>query len=162
MGFLNVVLSPIEIIFDPIIMIGKTVVSIIKLLVDLIKIIPKLFSLFEMFTDPGKVIKDALYAIKVGFEMIFDALFGEAINSIMSLFKNKNINNDEDLKVKANNSYNINISKSYLKYIILVLCPPFAIFASHGIKYFFNILIAFILTYFFYLPGLIYASMYVL
>ena len=160
MGFLNIVLSPIETIFDPIISIGKSVISIIALLVELIKLIPKIFSLFEMFTDPGKIIKDALYGVKTGIIMIFDAIFGELFRLITTPFvntsnKHKNNNNNHNNKKTC-------FDKSFIKYILLVLCPPLAIFVKDGFKAIFNIIIASILTYFYYFPGLIYTSLYIL
>ena len=158
MGFLNIVLSPIETIFDPIIMIGKAIISLIKLLGDLIKIIPKLFSLFELFTDPGKVIKDALFAFKEGIYMIFDAIFGGIINSISNAFSSKK-NEKGNIKEQC---FSVRFSKSIIKYILLVLCPPLALFLHKGIAYIFNIMIASFLTYFYYFPGLIYTCLYIL
>ena len=156
MGFLNIVLSPIETIFDPVISVGKSVISIIGLLVELIKLIPKIFSLFEMFTDPGKIIKDAIYGIKTGIIMIFDAIFGDLFRLITKPFVN--VDNNE----KKGKSKDACFDKSFIKYILLVLCPPLAIFVKNGFRSIFNILLASILTYFYYFPGLIYTSLYVL
>ena len=160
MGFLNIILSPIETIFEPIVMVGQAVISSIKLLLDLIKIIPKLFSLFEMFTDPGKVIRDAIFAVKTGFLMIFDALFGDIINIIINAFSYKN---KKEKNIKTGEAcFSVRFSNSFIKYLILVLCPPMALFLHHGIRYFSYIIIASILTYFYYFPGLIYVILYIL
>jgi uncharacterized membrane protein YqaE (UPF0057 family) len=42
------------------------------------------------------------------------------------------------------------------------LCPPLAIFIRKGLKGFFTIVITAVFTYFYYLPGVIYASLHVL
>jgi len=160
MGFLNIVLSPIETIFEPIVMIGQAVLSIIKLLGDLIKIIPKLFSLFEMFTDPGKVIKDAVYAFKTGIIMIFNTLFSGIIDIISNTFS---INRKNEKKTTPSpKEFSIRFSRSLIKYVILVLCPPLALFVHYGISHFMYIIISALLTYFYYFPGLIYTALYIL
>ena len=154
MGFLNIVLSPIEIIFEPVVNIGKAVLAIIKLVFEFIKIMPKLFSLFEIFTDPMKIIKDLVYGIKIGFYLLFDALFG----NFLSFFKNLSIFEDKNEKKSEKEC----LSNSIIKVLLLVLCPPLALFIKKGIKGVFHLVISFILTYFYYIPGLIYTSLFVL
>lgn len=154
MGFLNIVLSPIEVIFDPIVSAGNAVVALIHILLELIKVAPKLVSLFEIFTDPGKIIKDALYGVKVGLMMLFDAIFGNLFSALKKPFIQS--------KTKKNKPAKMCLTNRIIQLIILVLCPPLAIFMEKGISSFFYMVIASILTYFYYFPGLIYSSMYVL
>ena len=154
MGFLNIVLSPIEVIFDPIISAGNAVVAIIHILLELIKVAPKLVSLFEIFTDPGKIIKDAVYGVKVGLMMLFDAIFGNLFSALKKPFIQS--------KTKKNKPAKMCLTNRIIQLIVLVLCPPLAIFMEKGISSFFYMVIASILTYFYYFPGLIYSSMYVL
>ena len=156
MGFLNIVLSPIEVIFDPIVSAGNAIVALIHILLELIKVAPKLVSLFEMFTDPGKIIKDAVYGVKVGLMMLFDAIFGNLFRLIAAPF----------IKPKPETKKNENkktcLTTRIVQMIVLVLCPPLAIFMKKGITSFFYVVIASFLTYFYYFPGLLYSSMYVL
>jgi len=154
MGFLNIVLSPIEVIFDPIVSAGNAIVALIHILLELIKVAPKLVSLFEMFTDPGKIIKDAVYGVKVGLMMLFDAIFGNLFSAIKKPFIQS--------KSKKNKPKKMCLTNRIIQLIILVLCPPLAIFMEKGISSFFYVVIASLLTYFYYFPGLIYSSMYVL
>jgi uncharacterized membrane protein YqaE (UPF0057 family) len=154
MGFLNIVLSPIEVIFDPIVSAGNAVVALIHILLELIKVAPKLVSLFEIFTDPGKIIKDAVYGVKVGLMMLFDAIFGNLFSALKKPFIQS--------KTKKNKPAKMCLTNRIIQLIILVLCPPLAIFMEKGISSFFYMVIASILTYFYYFPGLIYSSMYVL
>ena len=156
MGFLNIVLSPIEVIFDPIMSVGKAVVALIHLLLELIKIAPKIVSLFEMFTDPAKIIMDALYGIKVGVIMIFDAIFGNLFRLIAAPFIKPKP------ETKKNGNKKTCLTTRIVQMIVLVLCPPLAIFMKKGITSFFYVVIASFLTYFYYFPGLLYSSMYVL
>jgi len=154
MGFLNIVLSPIEVIFDPIVSAGNAVVALIHILLELIKVAPKLVSLFEIFTDPGKIIKDAVYGVQVGLMMLFDAIFGNLFSALKKPFIQS--------KTKKNKPAKMCLTNRIIQLIILVLCPPLAIFMEKGISSFFYMVIASILTYFYYFPGLIYSSMYVL
>ena len=154
MGFLNIVLSPVEVIFDPIVSAGNAVVALIHILLELIKVAPKLVSLFEIFTDPGKIIKDAVYGVKVGLMMLFDAIFGNLFSSLKKPFIQS--------KTKKNKPAKMCLTNRIIQLIVLVLCPPLAIFMEKGITSIFYMVIASILTYFYYFPGLIYSSMYVL
>lgn len=156
MGFLNIVLSPIEVIFDPIVSVGKAVVALIHLLLELIKIAPKLVSLFEMFTDPVKLIKDALYGVKVGIIMILDAIFGNAFSFITKPFIK------QKPETKKNGNKKTCLTNRIIQMLVLILCPPLSIFMKKGITSFFYVVIASFLTYFYYFPGLLYSSMYVL
>ena len=154
MGFLNIVLSPIEIIFEPVVNIGKAVLSIIKLVLDLIKIMPKLFSLFEIFTDPIKVFKDLIYGIKAGFYLCLM----HCLEIFFLFLKNIFIFEDKNEKKTEKEC----LSNSFINILILVLCPPLALFIKKGLSGVFYLLISFILTYFYYVPGLLYTSFYVL
>tara|TARA_B110000114_G_C14821768_1_gene289025 strand:+ start:101 stop:574 length:474 start_codon:yes stop_codon:yes gene_type:complete len=157
MGFINLVLSPIESIFDPIVNIIKVVIQIIALLIELIKVVPKLFSLFTIFTDPGKVINDTVYGIITGIKMIFEAIFDSTLGSVSNKFKPYFLGD-----LKENKDEKKCLSPTYIELIILILCPPLAIFIRNGINKFFIILIASLLTYLYYFPGLIYATLYIL
>ncbi len=157
MGFLNIVLSPIEVIFDPIISVGNAVVALVHILLELLKIAPKIVSLFEMFTDPIKLIKDAIYGVKVGLMMLFEAIFGTLFTTLQKPFIQTKSKNSKKSKPKK-----MCLTNRIIQLIILVLCPPLAIFMEKGISSFFYMLIASLLTYFYYFPGLFYASMYVL
>lgn len=154
MGFLNIVLSPIEIIFEPIVNIGKAVLSIIKLVLDFIKIMPKLFSLFEIFTDPIKIFKDLVYGIKTGFLLLFDALFGNMISFFKNLFVFEYTDTEKSEKEC--------LSNSFVKILILVLCPPLSLFIQKGLTGLLYVLVSFVLTYFYYIPGFLYTCFYVL
>ena len=157
MGFINLVLSPIESIFEPIISIMKAVIQIIALLVELIKAVPKMFSLFMIFTDPGKVIKDTAYGVITGIKMIFEAIFDSTLGSFHKELKPYFIADGGENKDKQEC-----ISPTYMELLLLILCPPLAIFVRKGIKEFFIILIACGLTYLYYFPGLIYATLHIL
>ena len=140
---------------DAILSLKEFATNIKHVVLKILQIFPKLLSIFVYFTDPGKVIKDAVFAFKEGVKMIFNALFGNLIRIITNPFVNKNGGKE---KPKKKTCFN----KSILNIILLVLCPPLAILAKNGIRDIFYIIIASFLTYFYYFPGLIYSSLYIL
>ena len=161
MGFLNMVLSPLEAIFKPLISIFKTVLVLIQLFIELLKMLPKFFYMFNYITDPGKIISDAFYGFTTGIKMIIkttiDTLMGKSIGLI-----NPHVRDDSGNKKQNQQKKEECLSPSLLEILILLLCPPLAIFIRKGLKGFFTIVITAVLTYFYYLPGLVYASLYVL
>ena len=160
MGFLNMVLSPLEEIFKPIISIFKTVLVLINLFIELLKMLPKFFFMFNYITDPGKIISDTIYGFTTGIKMILksivDILMGKSIGLL-----NLHVKDDTNNKKQKGDTEEC-INPSLLEILILLLCPPLAIFIRKGLKGFFTIVITSVLTYYYYLPGLVYASLYVL
>ena len=138
---------------DAILSLKDFAINISKIVLKILQIFPKFLSLFTYFTDPVRIFKDAYYAFKTGIMMILDALFGGIIRIITNPF----VTTKEDT-IKKKKCYN----KSIFNILLLVLCPPLAIFAKYGIGYIIYIVIASFLTYFYYFPGLIYSSLYIL
>ena len=158
MGFINVVLSPLEAIFKPIVGIIKTVLGILALIVELLKMIPKIFQLFFELTDPIKFMKDSMFGVTSGIVLIFngilDTLFGNLANKYKFTLNNEKTNKENE-KIDC-------IQPTLMEIIILILCPPLAIFIRKGMKGTLIILITTILTCFYYFPGVIFASLYIL
>lgn len=154
---LGTVLFPIKPVIDPILALGDAMVQLLDLLTKLISLIPKLMSLFTMFTDPIKLIKDAVYGVKIALQMLYDATLGYIIGSFMKNFylDSKNNKNNKKGGKKC-------IDKSFMNILIMILCPPLAIFMNEGMGSIFYVIIASFLTYFYYFPGLIYSCLYIL
>jgi uncharacterized membrane protein YqaE (UPF0057 family) len=134
--------------------------NLILIVEKLLLMAPKMVMYFiYFFTTPGKVISDAIYGFTTGIKMIIksiiDTLMGKSIGLIKLHVRNDDPSNDKREKEEC-------VNPSLLEILILLLCPPLAIFIRKGLKGFFTIVITAVLTYFYYLPGLIYASLYVL
>ena len=155
MGFINLVLSPLEGIFSPIIGILKTVAVILTLLLEVIKLIPRLFETIGMLADPGKLIKDALFGFKTGLVLIYNSILDMTMGSFADKFKH-NLENDKNKEKESC------VKPTFLEVIILILCPPLAIFIRKGMKGFLTILVTTILTCFYYFPGVLFASLHIL
>ena len=104
------------------------------------------------------IIKDVLYAFVTGFKMIIKAVINTLMGKSISIIK-PHINNEPETNKREKEEC---LAPSLLEILILVLCPPLAIFIRKGLKGFFTIIITAVLTYYYYLPGLVYASLYVL
>ena len=83
---LGTVLFPLKPIIDPILALGDAMIHVLELLTNIIKLVPKMMSLFEIFTDPGKVIKDAVYGVKMAFLLLWDGTIGAKIGSFTKNF----------------------------------------------------------------------------
>lgn len=115
------------------------------------KMFPKILSLFEMFTDPTKFVKDILWGIIEGTKTIFNAL----LQQFTGKFDNVPMTRGKSRKETC-------LDPSLTHIIILVLCPSLALALQIGLRQFHLILVCGILSYYYYFPGLIYASLFIL
>jgi uncharacterized membrane protein YqaE (UPF0057 family) len=132
--------------------------NLINIIVKLIKVFPKFLSIFTYILDPKKLISDIIYAIVTGAKMIYEATIGYLIGSFMKNFYLDSKNKNKKTKKGGEKCFN----KSLINVLILILCPPLAIFMNEGISSILYIIIASVLTYFYYFPGLIYSCLYIL
>jgi uncharacterized membrane protein YqaE (UPF0057 family) len=157
--FIDVALSPLSPIFKPIVDIGIALVKLTMFLIELIKILPKIVNLFIIFTDPAKVIKDIFFGLFTGVYMVLEAtldmIFGDMYRAMGGEVDEGGNSGSMDEGSKC-------IPPSMVKLILLVLCPPLAVMLEVGLAGLLYVLICCFLTYFFYFPGLIYGSLFVL
>ena len=133
----------------------KEIVGVFKQLgtifAEFFKMFPKILSLFEMFTDPTKFVKDILWGIIEGTKFTFNTLLQEFTG---------NFNNIPMTRGKSRKQACVDPSLTHI--ILLVLCPSLALALQIGLKQFHLVLICALLSYFYYFPGLIYASLFIL
>jgi uncharacterized membrane protein YqaE (UPF0057 family) len=134
--------------------------NLILIIEKIIIMIPKLLNyMIYIILTPGKVISDSIYGFTTGLKLIFmttlDTIQGKSINLIKPHI-------EDDDPVNSKREKEDCLGPSVLEILILLLCPPLAIFIRKGLKGFFTIVITAVFTYFYYLPGLIYASLHVL
>jgi len=136
--------------------------NLILIIEKLLLMAPKMvFYFIYIITTPGKVISDAIYGFTTGIKMILksivDILMGKSVGLL-----NLHVKDDDSNNKKQKRDTEECVNPSLLEILILLLCPPLAIFIRKGLKGFFTIVITAVLTYYYYLPGLVYASLYVL
>ena len=121
--------------------------------------------------DPGNFLKDLVFGIIIGIELLVKGLAdifigkaqenGEKIPGFKNgLFPNgilgsSNETRDSEETVKC-------LQPTTIRLILMVLCPPFAVFMKYGLlRGWFWIIIAWILTYYcYYFPGLLFSALH--
>ena len=163
MGFLEsileTVLFPITPIIDPIINLAAAFVKLGALIVNLLKAVPKVVEIILMLADPIKLIKDIIFGFSTGIYMVLDAvidmIFGDIRKAIGGNTESGSNKGTMDEKGKC-------MPPSIVKILLLVLCPPLSILLERGLAGIIYVFLCCLLTYFYYIPGLIYACLYVL
>jgi len=158
---LKVILIPLIPLIGPIVLLAHALVPVGEFIIDLMKMVPKILSLFAIFTDPGKVIKDIFFGLFTGVYMVLEATLDMVFGDMRRAFGGEvdQGGNDGTMGDSANAKC---IPPSMVKLLLLVLCPPLALMLEVGLGGLLYVLISCLLTYFFYFPGLIYASLYVM
>ena len=128
----------------------------IMIVLKIVDIIPRIFEIIFYVINPMKLIKDVIFAITEGFQMVigagFDIMFGEIRNS----FADKAQTGSNDGGAPA-----VCFGKSFMGMTILVLCPPLYVALTMGLlKGIVPILLCCLFTYFYYVPGLLYALLH--
>ena len=152
-------------ILAPVIIIGLVAITLGDLLWTLVTSFPGILQLFKNFTDPEIFMRDLTYGIFTGIQMVIwstmDLFKGILLKIVDKLgfsddfFGLKTDNREEELE---ENLQEIKCVKpTFIKYIILVICPPLYVLMTKGINGYIYIIIDIILTMLFYFPGLLYA-----
>ena len=151
-GVLETVLIPIKPIIEPLIALGSMMEPLLHVILKFISIIPMLLKLFLEFTNPIKLIKNIVEAVKVSLFLLWNCTIGFVFQNIAQLF------------IGRDNTSNANetIKKSLLNIFLLVISPPIAIIVSSTNVKLIEVFICSILTYFYYIPGLIYSCLIIL
>ena len=104
----------------------------IPLIEDIIMLFDKLVkSAITIFT-PDKFINDVLFGVIGGIKMIFGGILG-SINGDIIGGKESTYNGIFGVSKDEKNTGNLCIKPTLLNLIILILCPPLAIFLNKGL-----------------------------
>ena len=140
-----------------------SIIGIFKIFIEYFK------SILYYVTDPLKMLSDIRDGFFTGFKLIYETFTNFFFGNVRKTFNYRNINtlnqnggslSNNDLKCDDPKSHCY--SPSFITILLLILCPPFAMLLQLGIGGIIHIIICCMLTYFFYFPGLIYASLFVL
>ena len=154
-------LDPLSGPFKDIIM---TLILCTKLLIDFAGIFPKIvMGMLTIFT-PDKFINQILYGSIAGIKLIFGKFLNSFDSDAVSKHENENDKHNNgpfgvSRESQAQNK-NVCVSPSLFRLIILVLCPPLAIFLNKGLAGILSVILCSLMTYFlYYFPGFIYAAL---
>ena len=157
-----VMLMPKIPLLIPIIIIGVVFALFGEVLYQIIVKFPEILKLIVSISDPEVFIRDVVFGIFSGIQLVGMTL-KDLIERMFHKFMSKLGISDDIFGTNQANSkyYDPNTVKcvktSFLKYVILIVCPPLFVFMHKGIEGWMYILIDIALTFMFYFPGLMYA-----
>ena len=159
------ILDILEPIFAPILKPFKDmilgIVDILELVLELLKLIPKILELIPSILNPTKLLNDVIYGSITGLTSMITAIFENFIN-LFGDSKPKNDGNDGIFGIE-NKKKQVCIKPSIMNLIILILCPPLALFINKGWKSLFMIIVCALMTYYmYYFPGFLFAALHIL
>ena len=138
---------------------GEIAKNFINWIKKVLVFVPRVFELFNYIINPMKVIKDIIYGLTTGLMMLIEGLFDSVLGDIRKSMGGSYDPGSNDGDYVGENA--VCLSKTFMGTLLMVLCPPLYIILNMGIiNGFFPTLLCCILTYFYYVPGLIYASLY--
>jgi len=153
---ISTLLFPIKPIIEPILLLVDLVLGIIEIAIKVAEIFPRIIEIIFYVINPTKLLKDILFSFTTGVTMVLEAVFDNLFGDMRSYFsKPQSGSNDGD---PASDS--LCFGETYIATLIMVLCPPLYITLSEGLKAFPQIVFCCVLTYFYYIPGLMYAILY--
>ena len=171
----NFIINPFTIfkpIIDPVQKIGEAFVKIAMLIVKLLSWIPKLIDIVMNLFNPVVFIKDILSGVFKGLELLVMAFFDILVNTPREKGDQTGLGKDG---IFPNGVFGTNnkdgtpqpnatcVPPSTLKLILMVLCPPYVVFNKYGLLRGWHLtLLCCFLTYWYYFPGLMFASLHIL
>jgi uncharacterized membrane protein YqaE (UPF0057 family) len=153
-GIFSPIISPIIAIAKGFVSLAELVGMIVKIVVDLIKLAATIFS-------PDKLLNDIIYGSITGITSMITAIFDNISNlfgdSVPKKDGSDGIFGIEDTKKQ------VCIKPTIINLIILIVCPPLALFINKGWKSIFMIIVCALMTYYmYYFPGFLFAALHIL
>ena len=156
---LDIVLAPLEPIVAPILALVNGFIQFGLFLVQMLQLLPRALELFNYVINPMKLIKDVISGVVSGIIMILEALFDTLLGDLRKTMGGSYDPGSNDGDYSGENG--VCLSKTFMGTLLMVLCPPLYVLFNMGIiNGLFPTLLTSVLTYFYYVPGLIYASLY--
>ena len=159
MKILEPVFSPI---LTPLKDIALAAIGILELVIEIVKLIPNILELLITIFQPDRLINDIIYAIMTGISTMTGALFGKFTYGKTKPDKNEPGGGIFGIEDK---SKRVCVTPSFINLMILVLCPPLALYLKLGfsIPGVFMVIICCLMTYYlYYFPGFIFAALHIL
>ena len=139
--------------------IGKIATNLINFIVKIIVFVPRMLELLNYVINPMKLIKDIIAGLVNGITMILEAMVDVLLGDIRKSIGGSYDPGSNDGDYIGENG--VCLSKTFMGTLLMVLCPPLYVLLNMGIiNGFFPTILTSVLTYFYYVPGLIYASLY--
>ena len=164
-GIFAPVIAPIKAIANGIVKLGEIAGLLAEVVINIIKLIPNIFK-------PDKLLNDVIYGTTMGINSMLTSLMNK-INNIGTSPENKNADGSGGIFGIDDASKSICTKPTFINLIILVLCPPLALYLHLGkggiygiapwIYAIFMVIICSGMTYYmYYFPGFLFAALHVL
>ena len=138
------------------------IVDIVSLVLELLKIIPKLIVLATSIFSPDKLINDVIYGSIRGITSMITAIF-ENISNLFGDSEPKKDDGTGGVFGIEDKSKAVCIKPTIINLIILIACPPLALYINKGWKSIFMIIVCGLMTYYmYYFPGFLFAALHIL
>ena len=145
-GIFAPIVAPIIGIAKGFIKMGELAVSLVELIIKVVATIPSIF-------NPDKLINDVLYGTMNGITSMFEGILNQFTMNETS--PKKGIYEDKKNQVC--------VAPTLLNLIILVVCPPLALYKDRGITGLFLVMVCALLTYYlYYFPGFLFAALHIM
>jgi amino acid permease len=159
------ILDILEPIFSPILNPFKdmilAIVDILALVLELLKIIPKLIELATSIFSPDKLLNDVIYGSITGITSMITAIL-ENLSNLFGDSVPKNDGSDGVFGIEDKKKA-VCIKPTIINLIILIVCPPLALYINKGLKSIFMIIVCGLMTYYmYYFPGFLFAALHIL
>ena len=162
-SFLSPILDPI---LDPLKTILFGLIKLAELFIKLLGLLKYFFGLWKNILQPNKLIQQIIAGTFASINAVYIHI--KNISSPTLLFSKvlpKNKNSSKGLF--GHNSSSANkvkcIRPTWFRLVLMILCPPLALFMKVGLAGWYYVVLCTILTiYGYYFPGLIYATMHIL
>ena len=142
----------IALYIPPIAMVIAFIVYFWKVLVSIFSIIPPIIEMaITLFLNPTKLLNDIITGVIVGITLVIEAIFGYINPAKYGATAKKG--NKLDLETIKKDCY----STSFMILVLLIVCPPFAVFQALGFKIHEIAICTLLTVYAYYFPGLLYA-----
>jgi len=154
---LAAVTAILSVLAKPLISLIKIMGKLLILFFEFMGIFPHLFDLVLLIFDPRKFIDDLIFGVSYGIITMFNGIFS-SIYSGSSSIPNKD-------PTDTSGVHKVCVSPSLLNLILLIVCPPLALFIDMGFTFYtiFLVIVCAILTIkLYYFPGLIFAALHIL
>jgi len=149
-GIFAPIVAPIVGIAKGFVLMGELVVTMIEILINMFKIIPALF-------NPDKLINDVIFGVTQGIPSLISGFMNK-----FTFNETKSTNNSGLFGIEDNNK-KVCIKPTLINLIVLVLCPPLALYIDRGFKGIFLVIVCALLTYYlYYFPGFLFAALHIL
>ena len=148
-------------IVSPIISIAKVFVSIGEIVGKILEVFVLIFKLIPSILSPEKLLNDVIYGSITGLTSTITAIF-ENISNIFGDSNSKSDSNNGIFGIE-NKKKQVCIKPTIINLVILIVCPPLALFINKGWKSFFMIIVCALMTYYmYYFPGFLFAALHIL